>query len=94
MLKSYGILEPEIPNKWQYILDQPNKSIVGTPSTPPVGVTPKATPAKIKDSCDTPKSDNPKKPGSTPGNNKSGTSERPPPANLITKFTKVRLRLS
>ena len=36
-LKQYGILEPAIPNNWEYLLEQPMKKVtVSTPSTPTV----------------------------------------------------------
>ena len=37
VLKQYGIVEPAIPNNWEYILEEPMKKIaVSTPSTPTV----------------------------------------------------------
>ena len=36
-LKQYGILEPAIPNNWEYLLEQPMKKVtVSTPSTPTI----------------------------------------------------------
>merc|ERR1719510_784650 len=44
VLKAYGVTEPEIPNKWDYVLDCPNKSITPptTPSAPRGTSTPTA----------------------------------------------------
>lgn len=80
VLVKYGIVEPDIPNKWEYILEQPNKA-ANTPTTP-VGTTPAKTANEKPSNTETPKSEK--------VNDKSGNvRERPPPASLITKFTKV-----
>ena len=33
-LKQYGILEPDIPNKWNYTLEQPGKKTTAGETTP------------------------------------------------------------
>ena len=58
-LKKYEVTEPEIPNKWDYVLECPNKSIA-TPTTPvaPRGTsTPTAGEAEKSASTETPKSE-------------------------------------
>lgn len=79
-LKQYGILEPDIPNKWNYTLEQPGKkTTVGgtTPGTPvcnkgAAGQS-KQAPAPKPERLDTPKAEK------MPKNVAS-------PASLITKF--------
>ena len=59
VLKAYGVTEPEIPNKWDYVLDCPNKSITTptTPSAPRGTSTPTANEAESSASTETPKSE-------------------------------------
>lgn len=80
VLQKCGLGEPEVPNRWSYILEQPNKSM--TPTSTPV-VSTKSTPAKkektaANDAMETPKTAAAEK-----------ALMRPSPASLITKFTKV-----
>lgn len=84
ILKHYGIEQPEIPNKWEYILDLPSNKSGGTPKTGTP--TTHNTPAKVAygesgNSGETPKSE---KSGKTENLAKTAS-----PALLITKFTKV-----
>ena len=59
VLKTYGVTEPEIPNKWDYVLECPNKSIA-TPTTPVASrgtSTPTASETERSTSTETPKSE-------------------------------------
>merc|ERR1719361_236051 len=96
VLKTYGVTEPEIPNKWDYVLECPNKSIA-TPTTPVASrgtSTPTASETERSTSTETPKSEKDKKTSTeTPKSEKRVKSgnirEKPPPSSLITKFTRV-----
>ena len=90
VLKSFNVMEPEIPNKWEYLLEVPKKA-VPTPST-----TPSATPSTPSSSTPT-KNDKeeldanatPKTSIGTPKVSSKAAKAVPSPALLITKFTKV-----
>jgi len=78
-LKQYGIVDPAIPNNWDYILEQPMKKIaVSTPSTPTVNNQSASTPK-------TPASSKPER-LETPKGEKAQKTNVASPASLITKF--------
>ncbi len=79
VLEKYGLTDIEIPNKWEYLLEQPNKNSSSVVSTPVTGT----TPAKLESSEATPKSEKKAEEFSKPLQ-QGGT-----PSQLITKFTKV-----
>lgn len=83
IFKSFGITKPDVPNKWDYILEQPNKTSSGTPSMTPVAGTPDAGGSKVPEVGpeSTPKSERVSAPGVS--------SAKASPASLITRFTKV-----
>ena len=94
ILKQYNVEQPEIPNKWEYLLEVPKKAVTTPTATPTTPAS--ATPAKNgkadldpnvtpKNSQTTPK---PGGPLSTPKASQKITPKNTPGGSLITKFTK------